>query len=542
MPPTESSAAAARHLRRHAVRTDGPFMLRSGRVSSWYLDARQTTFSGEGARLVGAAVWEVIEADEVAAVGGMTLGADPISVAAAVHAAGRGRPLRAFSIRKQAKEHGTGGRLAGPVGSGDRAVIVEDTATTGGTLIEALDAAEAEGLEVVRAVVLVDRSGGEAGRRAAERGVPYTALFFPADLGVDEAPADEGPGPPEDGAATPEERGPEESGIQGTGGSGAAAPGGANAPLEEGGPAPEEGIPGTGAPEDTPDIPVYEGVAACANELEVHRRFPRRWYLALVGAVLFLHGGGVLGGWAPVSRLLALVFPPPGAGETQEDISFFTRVYRFLTGELGASGVREGIPGYETRDLTWAWLFLIVGAVLILWAGGRIAARLTGRRPAVRAGPDGLHLSLLGPWRRPAAVPWDAVGGISAGRATDSRGGYPALRIEAAAPSAFPANPWGARWTDDDGVLAVDAQDWRIPPEETAERLADIMAAAGPPPPPPAALDYQEAPDAPPASPGGPPPDDPDGQTTEGADDPPLAPAAPDGAPGGNGGREEAAG
>ena len=68
MPPPEASAAAARHLRRHAVRTDGPFTLRSGRVSSWYLDARQTTFSGEGARLVGAAVWEVIEGDEVDAV------------------------------------------------------------------------------------------------------------------------------------------------------------------------------------------------------------------------------------------------------------------------------------------------------------------------------------------------------------------------------------------------------------------------------------------------------------------------------------------
>ena len=539
MPPPESLAAAARHLRRHAVRTDGPFMLRSGRVSSWYLDARQTTFSGEGARLVGAAVWEAIEADEVDAVGGMTLGADPISVAAAVHAAALGCPLRAFSVRKQAKDHGTGGRLAGPVGAGDRAAIVEDTATTGSSLIEALDAAEAEGLEVVRAVVLVDRSGGEAGQRAAERGVPYTALFLPADLGVDEAPAeeeeDEEADSPEEGGATPEK-----GAMQEEGGSGAALTGGADAPPEDGVPAPEDDI--TGAPEDTPDIPVYEGIAAGANELEVHRRFPRRWYLALVGAVLFLHGGGVLGGWAPVSRLRALVFPPPGAGEPQEDISFFTRVYRFLIGELGASGeLRDGIPGYETRDLTWAWLFLIVGAVLILWTGGRMAARLTGRRPALTAGPDGLHLSLLGPLRRPAALPWDAVGGISAGRAADSGGEHPTLRIEAAAPSAFPDNPWGARWTDE-GVLAVDAQDWRIPPEETAERLTEIRGAAGPPPPPPAALDDQEAPDEPPSSPAGPPPDDPGGQTTEGAGGLPPAPAASDGAPGGNGGREETAG
>ena len=190
MPLPESLAAAARHLRDHAVRTDGPFVLRSGRISDWYLDARQTTFSGEGARLVGAAVWSVLEADRVDAVGGMTMGADPISVAAAVHAAGLGRPLRAFSVRKQAKGHGTGGRLAGPVRSGDRAAIVEDTSTTGGSFMEALEAADAEGLEVVRVVVLVDRSGGEAGRRAAERGVPYTALFLPEDLGVGRAAAD----------------------------------------------------------------------------------------------------------------------------------------------------------------------------------------------------------------------------------------------------------------------------------------------------------------------------------------------------------------
>ncbi len=166
------------------MRTDGPFVLRSGRVSDWYLDARQTTFSGEGARLVGAAVWDLLD-PEVDGVGGMTMGADPIAVAAAVHAAGLGRPLKAFSIRKAAKDHGTGGRLVGPVAPGDRAAIVEDTATTGGSLMEALKVSEAEGLAVVQVVVLVDRSGGEAARRAAERGVPYTAVFLPEDLGIE---------------------------------------------------------------------------------------------------------------------------------------------------------------------------------------------------------------------------------------------------------------------------------------------------------------------------------------------------------------------
>ncbi len=462
MPPPEALAAAARHLRRHAVRTDGPFTLRSGRVSSWYLDARQTTFSGEGARLVGAAVWEVIEADGVDAVGGMTMGADPIAVAAAVHAAGRGRPLRAFSVRKQAKDHGTGGRLAGPVGPGDRVAIVEDTATTGGSLIEALEAAEAEGLEVVRAVVLVDRSGGEAGRRAAERGVPYTALFLPADLGVDEAPEEAAAIPPGDGGPAPEE-----SGIHGEGGLVAATAGAAaDAPPDDGGPAPAEDIPGVD--EDTPDAPIYEGGAVGAAELAVHRRFPRRWYLLLAGAVLILHGGGVLFGWPPTPRLRALVFPGSGPGV-----------------------VRDDIARYETRDLTWAWLFLIVGVILILWIGGRITARLTERRPAVQAGPDGLRLSLLGPWKRPAAVPWSAVGGISAETAADSYGEYPALRIEAVDPSALPARPWGARWTDD-GALSINARSWAISPEDAAERLAEIRDAAEPPQP------FPTAPGAPP--------------------------------------------
>lgn len=493
MPSPEALAAAARHLRRHAVRTDGPFTLRSGRVSSWYLDARQTTFSGEGARLVGAAVWEVIEADGVDAAGGMTMGADPIAVAAAVHAAGQGRPLKAFSVRKQAKGHGTGGRLAGPVGSGDRVAIVEDTATTGGSLIEALEAAEAEGLEVVRAVVLVDRSGGEAGRRAAERGVPYTALFLPADLGVDEAPEEAAAAaiPPADGGPAPQEIGIHEEGGSGAATAGAAA----DAPPEDVGPAPAEDIPGVD--EDTPGTPIYEGGAVGAAELAVHRRFPRRWYLLLAGIVMILHGGGVLFGWRPTPDLRALVFPAAGSGV-----------------------VRDDIAGYETRDLTWAWLFLIVGVILILWIGGRITASLTERKPAVQAGPDGLRLSLLGPWKRPAAVPWSAVGGISAGTAEDSYGEYPALRIEAADPSALPARPWGARWTDD-GALSINARSWDISPEDAAERLAEIMDAAEPLQPSPTA-------------PAGPPPgDDPTptdaageaaGRTT---DESPAAPAAP---------------
>ncbi len=125
-------------------------------------------------------VLDVLNAD-ADAVGGMTMGADPIAVATAVMA---DRPLRAFSVRKETKAHGTGGRLVGPVVAGDRAVVVEDTVTTGGSMAEAIAVLDAEGIEVIQAIVLVDRSDGVAGRTLEELGVPLIALLTPADLGV----------------------------------------------------------------------------------------------------------------------------------------------------------------------------------------------------------------------------------------------------------------------------------------------------------------------------------------------------------------------
>ena len=173
------------HLKEHSLRTDGPFTLRSGATSSWYLDARKTTFDGEGALAVGEAVLDVLDRDAVA-VGGMTMGADPIALATALQATVRGRPMRAFSIRKQAKDHGTGGRIVGPVSPGDRVAILEDTTTTGGAAAEAVEVAIGEGLEVVQVIALVDRSRGDASARFAGLGLPYEALVEPSDLGVQE--------------------------------------------------------------------------------------------------------------------------------------------------------------------------------------------------------------------------------------------------------------------------------------------------------------------------------------------------------------------
>lgn len=171
------------HLKKYALRTDGPFTLRSGEESSWYLDGRQTTFDGEGALAVGAAMVDVLHED-VEAVGGMTMGADPIAIATAMMATNAGRPLKAFSIRKSEKDHGMGGRLVGPVGHGTRVAILEDTTTTGGAAVEAAEYAISAGLEVVQAIALVDRSEGRAAARFEALGIPHTALVTPADLGV----------------------------------------------------------------------------------------------------------------------------------------------------------------------------------------------------------------------------------------------------------------------------------------------------------------------------------------------------------------------
>jgi orotate phosphoribosyltransferase len=177
-------AALIAHLVENSVRTDGPFTLRSGEVSAWYIDARQTTFSGTGAWLVGRAMLDEIP-EGVDAIGGMTMGADPIAVATAMVAADLGTDLASFSIRKTAKDHGTGGRIVGPIGAGSRVVALEDTTTTGAALGEAIEVLHGADVKVVRAVALIDRSNGATASRISELGVPYVGLVTPRDLGVD---------------------------------------------------------------------------------------------------------------------------------------------------------------------------------------------------------------------------------------------------------------------------------------------------------------------------------------------------------------------
>ncbi len=161
----------------------GDFTLSSGQKSTYYLDGRLITLHAEGLRLIAQGVLERLEGIEFAAVGGMSLGADPIVGGVLTVAAERGRPLVGFLVRKQAKEHGTRRAVEGPVGPGSSVVIVEDVITTGGSALEAIDRIEELGCRVVAVVGVCDRLQGGAAAFAA-RGVPFHTLLTIRDLGI----------------------------------------------------------------------------------------------------------------------------------------------------------------------------------------------------------------------------------------------------------------------------------------------------------------------------------------------------------------------
>ena len=161
----------------------GDFVLASGQRSSFYIDARLTTMSGEGLALIGALGLDRLTARRWAprAVGGLTLGADPVAYAVAAAARSRGLPLDAFTVRKQPKSHGTGKRIEGCFVAGTPVVIVEDVITTGGSASEAIAAVESEGGQVLGVLAVVDRE--EGGRAALERaGYAVEALVTASDL------------------------------------------------------------------------------------------------------------------------------------------------------------------------------------------------------------------------------------------------------------------------------------------------------------------------------------------------------------------------
>ena len=176
------------HLLRAKSIKRGEFTLASGKKSSYYLDCRLTTLDAEGALLTGYCILELLDEMKIKpdAIGGMSMGADPIVTAAGVVSAIEKRPLPGFLVRKQAKEHGRQKKIEGIENPrGKKVVIVDDVCTTGGSTQEAIDAAEREGCEVIAVISLVDREEGGSDMLRAK--YDYRSIFTACELLANES-------------------------------------------------------------------------------------------------------------------------------------------------------------------------------------------------------------------------------------------------------------------------------------------------------------------------------------------------------------------
>ena len=181
LPPLSPKLHALReHVLAFSVKR-GDFTLKSGARSSWFLDTKQTACRPDGILLVADAMLELIP-DDATAIGGLTMGADPVAYGVAAVAATRGRNLRSFSVRKEAKDHGVIGRLAGAIQPGDKVVITEDTVTRGTSLMEAVEVVREFGADPVLVTLIVDR-GGTCAAMCEGAGVAYAPLLTAIDLG-----------------------------------------------------------------------------------------------------------------------------------------------------------------------------------------------------------------------------------------------------------------------------------------------------------------------------------------------------------------------
>ncbi|WP_291379748.1 orotate phosphoribosyltransferase [Demequina sp.] len=167
----------------------GKVTLASGKEADYYVDLRRVTLHHAAAPLIGHLLLDALEEagwgpDDVDAVGGLTLGADPVAGALLHAAASRGLELDAFVVRKESKAHGLQRRIEGPDVAGRRVVAVEDTSTTGGSVLTAVEALREAGAIVVAVAVIVDRDTG-AREKIEEAGLPYLALYGLADLGLE---------------------------------------------------------------------------------------------------------------------------------------------------------------------------------------------------------------------------------------------------------------------------------------------------------------------------------------------------------------------
>ena len=181
LPQLDPARAALRdHVLRHSLKR-GDFTLKSGAKSSWFLDTTQTACRPDGMLLMAEVALSIIP-DDAQAIGGLTIGADPVAYAVAAIGATRGRQLRSFTVRKEAKDHGITGRIAGALEAGDRVVITEDTVTRGTSIMEAVEVVRAVGAVPVLITVVVDR-GGTCGAMADAAGIPFVPMLTAPDLG-----------------------------------------------------------------------------------------------------------------------------------------------------------------------------------------------------------------------------------------------------------------------------------------------------------------------------------------------------------------------
>ncbi len=179
---SELKELLVRHLTANSVRR-GDFTLKSGRKSSWFIDAKQTACDPYGMILVATLMLRVIPA-EVTGIGGLTMGADPVAFGTAAIASASGRPMSSFSVRKEVKDHGGGGRIAGVLVAGSNVAITEDAVTRGNSIIEAVDASIGARANVTLITAIVDR-GGTVGAIAKSRGIAFVPLVTAPELGFD---------------------------------------------------------------------------------------------------------------------------------------------------------------------------------------------------------------------------------------------------------------------------------------------------------------------------------------------------------------------
>ena len=165
----------------------GEFVLSSGATSNYYIDVRKTSLHPDGLTLISRMFWDVLKSDRITAVGGLTLGADPLVAGLMLHAAAEGQSLEGFLVRKTTKDHGLRGQVEGNLAGHKRIAILDDVITSGESALIAAEAAESYKAEVVRVLAVVDREQGAA-QVFEQRGYPFSALFsidelLPAERG-----------------------------------------------------------------------------------------------------------------------------------------------------------------------------------------------------------------------------------------------------------------------------------------------------------------------------------------------------------------------